>query len=277
MGDRSALVHEPLHADMGEVMRNGLTDRTREQKVGRWVAGICGFYLVSCFLVPALMPTGSVPELSGRANMLDYANDDSWGNKNHAENSEIGHDQSAHGGNFSWMELNNPYFSIIYAFGDLNCHQKHERSWTVNENQMPICVRDVGIFLGLTLGAWWFSRRGFNRWTLRDTFLTLLPDKRIESLYVVDRRMKAMLLIGFVMCLPVILDGGIQAITSYESNNPLRLITGLPFGFIISWLLTSSLASRPAKFNGDASRVILPAGAHLMAPMAPIDIIGESE
>ena len=106
---------------MDEVMRNGLTERTREQKVGRWVAGICGFYLISCFLVPAMMSTGSVPELSGRANMLDYATDDDWGNKNHSDEGEIGHNQGAHGGTFSWMKLN-PYFVTIYAFGDLNCH-----------------------------------------------------------------------------------------------------------------------------------------------------------
>ncbi len=253
---------------MEEPFRNGLYERSREQKVARWIAGVFGFYLVSIFLVPALMPADTVPELSGRANMLDYANEESWGNDEHLEGGQMGHNQSAHGGSFAWMELN-PYYAFVYGFGDFNCHQKHERSWTINGNQMPVCVRDVGIFLGLTIGAWWFSRRGLNRWTLRDTFLTILPDSWMDSLYRVDRRMMAMLAIGLGMSLPLILDGGIQATTDYESVNPLRLATGVPFGFVISWFFASSLASRPIQFDGDARRVMLPAGARLMSE-APV-------
>ena len=86
--------------------RNGLGDRSREKKVGRWVFGIAAFYCVSMFLVPFLMPEDSVPELSGRANAFDYYNEDSWGNQEHREESKIGHNQSAHGGTFAWSELN---------------------------------------------------------------------------------------------------------------------------------------------------------------------------
>ena len=245
--------------------RNGLSDRGRERKVGQWIAGIAGFYLVSLFLVPALMPTGSVPELSGRANMLDYASEEGWGNADHAEGGEVGHNQSAHGGSFAWAELN-PYFAFVYGFGDLNCHQKHERSWVVNGNQMAVCARDVGIFAGLFIGGLAYSRKGLNRWTLRDSYLTLFPDAWTESMYIHDRRLWAMWGTAALFAAPLVLDGGIQALTSYESVNPLRLATGIPFGFIIGWFFASSLASRPAKFDGDASRVKLPAGARLMSP-----------
>jgi uncharacterized membrane protein len=258
----STLCVTASRASMEPPFRNGLDDRSREKKVGRWVLGIAGFYCISMFLVPFLMPTGSVPELSGRANMFDYANEDSWGNQDHYEGGEIGHKQSEHGGSFAWSELN-PYYALIYAFGDLNCHQKYDRSWTINDNQMPVCARDVGIFLGLAFGGWLFSRRGLNRWTIRDSFLTLFPDSTIDRLYINDRRMTAMLGIGLLFCLPVILDGGIQAITAYESTNPVRILTGLPFGFIIGWYFSASLSSRPDRFDLDASLVKLPAGAHL--------------
>ena len=251
-----------IRGHMESQFRNGLGDRSREKKVGRWVFGIAAFYCVSMFLVPFLMPEGSVPELSGRANTFDYYNEDSWGNQEHREGSKIGHNQSAHGGTFAWSELN-PYYAFVYAFGDLNCHQKFERSWAINGNQMPVCARDVGIFFGLALGGWWFSRKGLNRWTIRDTFLTLFPDDRITPLYTNDRRLMAMFTIGILFCLPVVLDGGIQAISNYESVNPLRVMTGIPFGFIIGWYFSASLSSRPDRFGLDAGLVQLPAGAVL--------------
>ena len=161
-------------------LANGLSDRTREMKVSRAIAAIAGGYLLLCFLAPAMMPEGTVPELSGRANALDYATDVSWGNQDHGEDSALGHNQSVHGGAFSWTELN-PVWAFVYGFGDLNCHQKHERSWEINDNQMPVCTRDVGIFLGLAIGAALFGWRGLNRWTVRDSFLSVFPENRLES------------------------------------------------------------------------------------------------
>ena len=139
-------------------LANGLNDRTREVGVCKTVAAIAGGYLLLCFIAPAMMPEGSVPELSGRANAMDYATEGSWGNHDHGEDSSVGHDQSAHGGTFAWTELN-PLWAFVYGFGDLNCHQKHERSWEINGNQMPVCTRDIGIFLGLFAGAMKHSSR----------------------------------------------------------------------------------------------------------------------
>ena len=121
------------------VLRNGLVSREREQRVARNIAAVAGAYLLLCFLAPLLMPEGTVPELSGRANTFDYMNEGSWGNQDHGEDAKMGHDQSVHGGTFAWSELN-PLWAFVYAFGDLNCHQKHERSWKINGNQMPVCT-----------------------------------------------------------------------------------------------------------------------------------------
>ena len=258
-------------ADMEPMFRNGLSERDRETKVGRWVLGIAGFYCISMFLVPYLLPTGTVPELSGRANMMDYSSGDSWGNKEHSEHGEMGHNQSAHGGTFAWSELSNPYYAFVYAFGDFNCHQKHERSWGINGNQMPVCARDVGIFFGLALGGLVFSRRGLNRWTIRDSFLTLFPDSWTEQFYIKDQRLYAMWGISILFCLPVVLDGGIQAVSDYESNNLLRVLTGLPFGFIIGWYFGASMSSKSSNFEQEAANVRLPAGARLAAPQQMFD------
>lgn len=243
-------------------LRNGLTSREREQRVGRIVAAAVGAYLLLCFLVPLVLPEGTVPELSGRANALDYASQESWGNLNHGDDAKLGHDQPSRG-TFAWSELN-PFWGFVYAFGDLNCHQKHERSWEINGNQMPVCTRDIGIFIGLFIGAALFGLRGVNRWTVRDTFLSVFPDEKIETLYLKDRRMVAMLLLIGIGVAPMGIDGFTQLLTGYESTNPVRVVTGLFSGLVIGWWFSAALCARAAFFDEDATRVSLPANARLM-------------
>ena len=244
-------------------LANGLSDRIRETKVSRAIAAFAGGYLLLCFLAPVMMPEGTVPELSGRANTLDYATDVSWGNQDHGEDSSLGHDQSAHGGTFSWTELN-PVLAFVYGFGDLNCHQKHERSWEINGNQMPVCTRDVGIFLGLTIGAALFGWRGLNRWTVRDSFLSVFPDSRLEGVYLSDRRMLAMLAVIGIGLTPMAVDGFMQMLTEYESNNPLRVATGFAAGIVVGWWFSAALCARTKYFDDDATSVLLPANARLI-------------
>ena len=105
----------------------------------------------------------------------------------------------------------------------LNCHNKHERSWTVNGNQMPVCVRDVGIFAGLALGGLIYSRRGVNRWTIRDTFLSILPDDRLQPVYRSNRRTMVFIAVGLICVVPLALDGFTQLLTDRESTAFLRL------------------------------------------------------
>ena len=239
---------------------NGRPDRRRERRTAIWIGGVFGGYLLLCFLAPAMLPTGSVPELSGRANSIDYFSHDSWGNHNWSEDSELGHNQSAHGGTFAWSEMN-PIWAFTYGFGDINCHQKHSRSWIINENQMPVCVRDIGIFAGAALGAALFGRFGVNRWTIRDTLLSILPDNALTGIYQSNRRMHAFLGIGILCAVPMGIDGFTQMLSSYESNPTMRLITGMPFGIFIGSFLASSFAARPEYFGRDPSNVVLPSGS----------------
>ncbi|HIG20054.1 MAG: hypothetical protein CXT67_05295 [Methanobacteriota archaeon] len=246
---------------------NGLPDRNRETKISDWVIGISLGYLIAAFLVPALLPAGSIPELSGRANTLDYVWKDSswgdWGNEPHSENAKMGHDQAQHGGKFAWSELD-IFSAFVYGFGDLNCHQKHERSWEINENQMPVCTRDIGIFAGIFVGGLIFRKRGLNRWTVRDSIISILPDEKVEPFYFNDRRF--LLAFGGIalLLLPTALDGGIQAISEYESTNLKRLITGFPMGIGVGLLFAGVFAANPKPFEFDAGRVLLPANARLV-------------
>ena len=41
---------------------------------------------------------------------------------------------------------------LSYLLGDLVCHQEEARSLILNGSQMPVCARDTGILMGLTIG-----------------------------------------------------------------------------------------------------------------------------
>lgn len=102
-----------------------------------------------------------------------------------------------------------PVPHAIYWIGDAECHQLAERSLFINGNQMPFCARDLGLFIGLAAGS------GLA------TFVRLKMNP-------------VLMLLGLV---PIGVDGGLQLVTEYESNNVLRVATGLLAGIVLSLLL----------------------------------------
>lgn len=102
-----------------------------------------------------------------------------------------------------------PLPRLIYWIGDAQCHQIAERSYFLNGNEMPFCARDLGLFLGVAIG---FGVVSFFRY-------------KINPLFV---------LLGLV---PMGIDGGAQLLTDYESNNTLRMITGVIAGVVLSMMI----------------------------------------
>ncbi len=97
--------------------------------------------------------------------------------------------------------------NIVYICGDSLCHQKAERSFFINGNQMPFCSRCTAIWLGFTIGL------GFT------IFFKIIPDEKFLIL----------IMIGFV---PIAIDGVGQLLHFWESSNIIRLITGLLIGIV---------------------------------------------
>ena len=130
------------------------------------------------FLAPLFLPEGNVDDLSGIVAVSDNE-------KNIEEMS------------FPW--------SIVYSAGDRLCHQKVERSFFINSNQMPFCSRCTALWLGLAIGL------GFM------VFYQVKLDERF--LYII--------VLGF---LPIAVDGVGQLFGFWESANSIRVITGLLAG-----------------------------------------------
>ena len=170
----------------------------------------------SLFLAPLSVENGAV-HLSdnGRANNIDY--------------SEI----------WSSMPI---YPGIIYYIGDFNCHQMSSRSYSINDNQMPVCSRDVGIFIGMSIG---FLTAFFTDTSsgVCKAIISVFP-KKIGSriLKRINPKILAAIIIS-VFILPMIIDGFLQLTTSYESTNPIRTVSGFLFGWILALFLGSFIAS----------------------------------
>ncbi len=171
------------------------------------------FYTVSLFIAPLTLEPGTVEGLNGAANRIVHSHE--------------------------WQDLSY-YHHAVYLFSDLNCHQQHERSYTLNGNQMPVCARDVGIFVGFSLG---FLLMSFVRGA-RDLKDILLDTMNLDTEMSETKKTIFLIIVGAVLALPLILDGSIQLVSDYESFNAFRTFTGLLFGFgfsvFISGLILSS-------------------------------------
>jgi uncharacterized membrane protein len=108
---------------------------------------------------------------------------------------------------------------LFHAYRPM-CHQLPQRSFFVFGAQMPVCARDVGIYAGMLLGALAFP------------FLFRMDGEKLLPLWV---------FIGAMV--PIGIDGGVQLVSgyfplpiigAYESNNMLRLATGLLMGVVMS-------------------------------------------
>ncbi|MCK5261574.1 MAG: DUF2085 domain-containing protein [Thermoplasmatales archaeon] len=132
------------------------------------------------FLAPLALPENSVQDLSGLVAVSD--------NEYTIDNMD-----------FPW--------SFIYSAGDRLCHQKEERSFFINGNQMPFCSRCTAIWLGLAFGLGFVV---FYRIKLNERFVLAI-------------------LLGLV---PIGIDGIGQLLSFWESTNVIRVITGLLTGIV---------------------------------------------
>lgn len=86
------------------------------------------------------------------------------------------------------------------------CHQRADRSFHFHGRQFPICARCTGELAGILASGL--------------TFALWHPGWKPALLLLV----------------PLVLDGGLQALTPYESGNGRRLVTGTLFGYGLTCL-----------------------------------------
>jgi uncharacterized membrane protein len=118
------------------------------------------------------------------------------------------------------IDRNNQLFlsisdSIGWFYSHL-CHQLSFRSLFYNGIQMPVCARDLSIYVATALGLVFFRLKG-------------LGGKEFKINYALT----------VLLFLPTAIDGFTQLFGWRESTNELRLITGFPYGigyaYLIAW------------------------------------------
>ena len=100
--------------------------------------------------------------------------------------------------------------AFLYLFFSPICHQLPERSFYLFNHQLPVCARCTGIYFGAFLGSFFARRESPSPWYL------------------------------VIALIPMALDGGTQLLFR-ESNNVLRLATGLIAGFAVVFYLYAGL------------------------------------
>lgn len=205
-------------------------------RVPLMVAYLAFILVISLFLAPLSEPEGTVTDLDANANWLDHSD--------------------------RWKEMD-PFPRIVYTFGDFNCHQIMERTLIINGNQMPVCTRDVAIFMGLMFGAILLTRAvAHDHPSL--IFTSILPKRFRKGFF--KRHPAVLFTISLVLLLlPTALDGGIQALSTmdlmpfgihYESTNPTRIITGFPMGVGVGLILTTMLMALLSRRDDDGENLL---------------------
>jgi uncharacterized membrane protein len=172
-------------------------------------------WTASLFLAPSTIAPGSFyGQDAGGANVLDYGE--------------------------TWASFPT-YAQIVYAFGDIQCHQMFTRSFALNGNQLPIDARMTSMYVFANLGvlAAMFAAPSTSTGAV---ILGALP-ARLRGLVGrlgPERAGASVVLLGL---LPIAVDGFTQLLTPYESTNLVRVITGAPGGFVGGLLVGAMLIS----------------------------------
>ena len=91
------------------------------------------------------------------------------------------------------------------------CHQNPDRSFFFKGKQFPICARCTGELIGIVVTPF---------------------------IYVLIKEIP--IWIFFILLIPLVIDGTVQAKTKYESNNSKRVCTGFLFGIGLMMLFILS-------------------------------------
>ncbi len=103
--------------------------------------------------------------------------------------------------------------SFIYAIGSVICHQRPERSFFLDGQQLPVCARCAGLYLSgaVAFVGWWGLKL-----TGHMPALAIDPPRAIR--------------VGAVAALPTLISLLLATIGVWDGSNTTRALLALPLG-----------------------------------------------
>lgn len=129
--------------------------------------------------------------------------------------------------NFNSIIINGGYKEFLYFIGEKTCHQMHDRSLLINNNQIPICFRCIGIYIGTSI-TFILSLLKKPQGTFLVSLCKLVSTNKVKILSQCN--LYKIVIIGILLSSPMIIDLTLQNYTLYASNNSIRFFTGILFG-----------------------------------------------
>ena len=123
----------------------------------------------------------------------------------------------------------------IYDVYGITCHQKPERSFHILGISMPLCVRCFGMALGTVIASI-ISLCKIPRGTLIEKTSSFFFLKKDTDCWWV-------IWISLTLLLPMGFDWGLQQISSYNSPEFMRMITGFMVGYLRGAIFLSIIAT----------------------------------
>ena len=112
--------------------------------------------------------------------------------------------------------------ALVYAVGGIVCHQLPERSFHLWSQQLPVCARCTGLYLGAALAALADVPRGIRTHT---------------ALALAARCARAML---FMTAVPTIVTLAHEWITGAMPSNMIRAVAAVPLGAATALLVLAA-------------------------------------
>lgn len=117
--------------------------------------------------------------------------------------------------------------NIIYILGHYTCHQINDRSFFINGNQMPVCSRCLGIYIGMTLIFFVAIVRRPTGTFFKSLCRLVISSGQSKSMKCTTI---TIIILGVLLSIPMATDVSLQIFTPYLSNNITRFVTGFLFG-----------------------------------------------
>ncbi|TLZ50168.1 MAG: DUF2085 domain-containing protein [Methanobacteriota archaeon] len=134
------------------------------------------------------------------------------------------------------------YPEVVYYVGDAQCHQIARRTIFLNGNEMPMDARMSSIYFFANLGLL-SAMFGTPSTSVAQGIVNVLP-RRIQPW--VRKHLGPTVAAGLIVVLgllPVAADGFLQLLTTYESTNVKRFLTGILAGWVAGLLVGVMIAS----------------------------------